>query len=73
MRSEIAIVAFSNYVESSFPEEAWAPALRKNPGKLGDRDVALFALHVVNTLGWWQADHWRVKLPDAKPPWPVQR
>ncbi len=70
---EIAIVALSRYVEHNFRDETWGPGLHANPGRLGDRDVGFFALRLLNNLGWWQAEHWSVKLPDATPPWPASR
>lgn len=70
---EVAILALASYVEYNHPEETWGPSLRSEPGRLADRSVAFFALRLVNNLGWWQAEHWRVPLSGAKRPWPARR
>ena len=73
---EIAIVALARYVANAYREERWAVRLQTQPeqaGLLADREVTFFALRLVNTLGWWQADHWGLSLKGAKPPWPRRK
>ncbi len=70
---EIAIVALSDYVDTNFRDEPWGRPLRSEPGRLAGRDVAFFALRLVDNLGWWQADHWSVKLRGAKRPRTAKR
>jgi hypothetical protein len=65
---EIALLALSSYVENNHREETWGPNLRSEPSLLAHRDVAFFALRLVNNLGRWQAEHWGVKLRGAEPP-----
>ena len=73
-RGEVAITAFADYVESSFPEETWAASLRGTPGQLATRPVTYFALRLVDQLGRWQASHWGIKTsafklrPNTAPP-----
>lgn len=61
VHGEVAIGAFADYVERSFPEETWASTLRRTPGHLATRAVAFFALRLVDQLGRWQASHWGIK------------
>ena len=65
---EIALLALSDYIERNHREEEWGPRLRFEPNLLADRVVAFFALRLVDNLGWWQAEHWSVKLPGVTRP-----
>jgi hypothetical protein len=62
------IVSFANYVTDNFRDENWAAGLRSRPGDLNRREVALFALRLVDSLGWTRAGKWRMKMKNAKRP-----
>jgi len=67
-KGEVGIVAFADFLIANFKEDTWAQGLRTQPGFLADRAVSLFALRMVNSIGWWQADHWSVRFAGLKPP-----
>jgi len=67
-KGEVGIVAFADFLVANFKEDTWAQGLRTQPGFLANRVVSLFALRMVNSIGWWQADHWSVRFAGLKPP-----
>ena len=67
-KGEVGIVTFADFLISNFKEDTWAQGLRTQPGFLANRAVSLFALRMVNSIGWWQADHWGVRFAGLKPP-----
>jgi hypothetical protein len=68
VKGDVGIVSFANFLITNFKRESWARGLRTQPGLLANRAVSLFALRMVNSIGWWQADHWDVRFAGLKPP-----
>lgn len=62
-KGEVGIVSFADFLIANFKEDTWAQGLRTQPGFLANRAVSLFALRMVNSIGWWQAAHWGVRFP----------
>lgn len=67
-KGEVGIVLFANFLIENFKEDTWAQGLRTQPGFLAHRAVSMFALRMVNSIGWWRADHWGVRFVGLKPP-----
>lgn len=67
---DTGITSFADFIAENFKEETWAVGLRSQPGNLGKREVAFFALRLVNDLGWVLAGQWGLKLRGAKRPQP---
>ena len=62
------VVSFADFVNKNFREETWASALRARPGDLAKREVAVFALQLVDALGWARAQKWGLRMKGAKRP-----
>ena len=69
-KGEVGIVSFAEFLIMNFKEDTWAQGLRTQPGFLAHRAVSLFALRMVDSIGWWRAGHWGVRFPGLKPPGP---
>jgi hypothetical protein len=67
-KGEVGIVSFADFLVANFREATWAKRLRTQPGSLADRAVSLFALRMVNSIGWWRASHWGVRFAGLRPP-----
>lgn len=67
-KGEVGIVSFAEFLIANFKEATWAKGLRVQPGSLADRRVSLFALRMVDSIGWWRASHWGVRFAGLKPP-----
>jgi hypothetical protein len=65
---EVGIVAFADFLIANFKEDRWAKGLRTQPGFLAHREVSLFALRMVNSIGWQQRAHWDVRFPSGLTP-----
>jgi hypothetical protein len=67
-KGQTGSVSFADFLIANFKEDTWAQGLRTQPGALANREVSLFALRMVNSIGWWQADHWNVRFAGLRPP-----
>lgn len=67
---ETGMASFADFVATNFKEETWVASLRSTPGELARREVAFFALRLLNSIGWERANRWKLKMKGAKRPHP---
>jgi hypothetical protein len=61
--NDAGILAFADFVAAHFKQDTWAAGLRTQPSQLAQRNVTLFGLRLVESIGRSQAHHWGVRLP----------
>lgn len=60
-RGEVAVLSLFAHVEREFKEEVWVTPARRDLAELGSRELATFALRLVDTIGYQQADRWKLR------------
>ena len=65
---ETGIASFADFIVTNFKEETWATELRTRPGDLARREVAFFALRLINGIGWERAERWKLRMKGTKRP-----